>query len=200
MGRPKKITDEELIRGARECFLAHGPNVSTEVIAQCVGVSQAAIFKRYSTKEELLIAALVIYEKPEWFRALQKGPDDRPIQEQVGEIVRNLVEFIESKMPRLAILHAAGIDIRKAFKDPKDAPLYKLTRILTGWFRRASKRGLIGKVDANALTFSLIGAAHFRPMFNNIFGQSAPNRVGVKTHIKSLTETILNGIAPEEDK
>jgi len=46
MVRPPKITDEDLLEIALECFLEHGANVSAQVIADRVGISGTDHFHR----------------------------------------------------------------------------------------------------------------------------------------------------------
>ena len=58
--RPRKISDEDILDVARECLLEQGVNVSTQVIAKRLGVSQATLFKRFGTKVKLLQMALWI--------------------------------------------------------------------------------------------------------------------------------------------
>ena len=59
MVRPRQFTDEQILASARKSLLEHGPGVSTAKIAKAVGMSQAALFKRFGSKEDLLIAALM---------------------------------------------------------------------------------------------------------------------------------------------
>ncbi|HEY3888072.1 MAG TPA: helix-turn-helix domain-containing protein [Caulobacteraceae bacterium] len=58
MGRKKTIADEALLRIAREVFVRDGASGSTSEIARLAGVSEATLFKRFSTKAALFIAAM----------------------------------------------------------------------------------------------------------------------------------------------
>lgn len=58
MGRPRTKSNEELLAAAREVFLAHGVFGSTREIARRAGISEAALFKRFSTKAQLFMAAM----------------------------------------------------------------------------------------------------------------------------------------------
>ena len=58
MARPQQIADDQLLQVAREVFLEHGPNVSTTLIAERAGVSQATLFKRFGNKSCLMFGAL----------------------------------------------------------------------------------------------------------------------------------------------
>ena len=58
--RPKKISDEDILEVARQCLMEQGSGVSTQFIADRLGVSQATLFKRFGTKLKLLQAALYL--------------------------------------------------------------------------------------------------------------------------------------------
>jgi AcrR family transcriptional regulator len=58
MGRPRLIPDESILAAAREVFLARGSAATVVEVARRVGLSQAAVFKRFPTKQELFLAAM----------------------------------------------------------------------------------------------------------------------------------------------
>ena len=60
MGRPKLIEDHELLSIARDVFRQHGHTASTRHVAKAAGISQAALYKRFKTKDQLFIAALTL--------------------------------------------------------------------------------------------------------------------------------------------
>ena len=60
MGRPKLIEDHELLKIARVVFRDHGHTATTRLVAKAAGISQAALYKRFKTKDELFIAALTL--------------------------------------------------------------------------------------------------------------------------------------------
>jgi len=59
-GRPRdRAVDDAILKTAIELFIGHGvEGASFEQIAKCSGVSRAAIYRRWKSKEELLAAAL----------------------------------------------------------------------------------------------------------------------------------------------
>src|ERR1700728_1055985 len=59
MGRPKRIEDDDLLKIARAVFVLDGAHGSTREIAQRAGISEAALFKRFPTKAELFLAAMI---------------------------------------------------------------------------------------------------------------------------------------------
>ena len=112
MGRPRTVTDEQILEAAREVFIEQGASAPTATIAERLWLSQAALFKRFGTKEELLIAAVRPLPPP-WLEQVQQGPDERPIPEQLKELGLQIAEFMDDLVPRVGVLHAAGIDARK---------------------------------------------------------------------------------------
>jgi AcrR family transcriptional regulator len=58
MGRPKTITDDEVLRIARAVFLAQGHTATTRAVAQAAGISEAVLYQRFGSKNELFFAAM----------------------------------------------------------------------------------------------------------------------------------------------
>jgi AcrR family transcriptional regulator len=65
-GRPRDPTvDKTILRTAFELFMAHGPaGVNFDQIAKQSGVSRAAIYRRWKSKEQLLATALRTSRRP----------------------------------------------------------------------------------------------------------------------------------------
>src|SRR5438874_2418920 len=51
MGRPKEVTDEEIVVVARRFFLDRGAGVSVHDIAKELGVTHTTLFNRFGSKE-----------------------------------------------------------------------------------------------------------------------------------------------------
>ena len=49
---------DKIIAAARQCFREHGPDVPLQTIAVTAGVGPATLFRNFSDKEELVLAAL----------------------------------------------------------------------------------------------------------------------------------------------
>ena len=61
--RPKKVSDEYILQTVRRCLVEQGGSVSTQFIADQVGVSQATLFKRFGSKSNLLQSAILLPSK-----------------------------------------------------------------------------------------------------------------------------------------
>jgi AcrR family transcriptional regulator len=58
MGRQKTITDDEVLRIARNIFREQGHTATTREIAQAAGISEAVLYQRFGSKHELFFAAM----------------------------------------------------------------------------------------------------------------------------------------------
>src|SRR5262245_16666657 len=58
MGRQKTISDEEVLRIARDVFLEKGHIATTREIAQAAGISEAILYQRFGSKQELFFTAM----------------------------------------------------------------------------------------------------------------------------------------------
>jgi AcrR family transcriptional regulator len=58
MGRQKTITDDEVLRVARGVFREHGHTATTREIAHAAGISEAILYQRFGSKQELFFAAM----------------------------------------------------------------------------------------------------------------------------------------------
>ncbi|HEV3444001.1 MAG TPA: helix-turn-helix domain-containing protein [Gemmataceae bacterium] len=58
MGRHKTISDDAVLLTARDLFRAQGHTVSTREIAEVAGISEAILYQRFGSKDELFFAAM----------------------------------------------------------------------------------------------------------------------------------------------
>lgn len=193
MARPRQVSDEEILLAARGCFLEQGPSVSTTVIARRLGVSQAALFKRFGTKEDLLIAALAPPEIPGFVPLADAGPDARPLPLQLRELAGEIHRFLQGLVPCLAMLQASGLDMRTLMTRYQIPPPLRAHRALTGWFERAAAAGRLGPCEPSAVATILIGALQGHRMLSMIGATPNP----AEGYLDQVVGTLWRGIAPE---
>jgi AcrR family transcriptional regulator len=58
MGRHKTISDDDVLRVAREVFRAEGHTATTREIAEAAGISEAVLYQRFVSKDDLFFAAM----------------------------------------------------------------------------------------------------------------------------------------------
>src|SRR5262245_57417430 len=62
MGRLKTITDDEVLGIARSVFRTQGHTATTRQIAEAAGISEAILYQRFGSKNELFFASM----RPLW--------------------------------------------------------------------------------------------------------------------------------------
>jgi AcrR family transcriptional regulator len=58
MGRPKTISDDAVLRIARNVFREHGHTATTREIAHAAGISEPILYRRFGSKDALFFAAM----------------------------------------------------------------------------------------------------------------------------------------------
>ncbi len=195
MARPRRVSDAQILEVARACFLEHGASVSTTVIAKRLGVSQAALFKRFGTKEELLIAAL--RPGPEMVRELldflAEGPDERPLPEQILDLGVRVRRFFGRLLPRVAQLRSAGLSPPHCAKG-RPIPPQRVHAALSAWLQRALERGLIRACDVDAAAYALLGALNLQTFLEYAAGKEPAK--DLRAEIEPVVEIVWRGLDP----
>ena len=138
--RPRQVSDEEILDIASACFLEHGAGVSTQVIAERLGISQAALFKRFNTKEELLLRALLPPERNELMHWLDAGPGGGALKPQLATLFGLLWQMVSYIVPRITVLNASGVGQSAMMRRYKKFPLFSAIASLAGWIHRAQEQ------------------------------------------------------------
>jgi AcrR family transcriptional regulator len=98
MGRPKRISDDAILRIARDIFREHGHTATTRQVANAAGISEAILYQRFGTKGALFFASLRP-RGPDIEELL--GPDDPPddAYEYLRTVLRRLSEYFAEVIP-----------------------------------------------------------------------------------------------------
>lgn len=194
MGRPREITDEQIVVAARRCFLKRGAGVSAADIARELDVSHTTVFNRFGSKEALMIAALGPPAEVPWVAALDAGPDDRPIRQQLLEHAKQISSYFQDLQAGLGVLQAAGIDPAKAYRGRKGerAP-EQAFRAFVAWLRRAQTLGRLGRCDAEVLGSTILGALHGWALTARVCGHSTAAAAGER-YVEGFIDLLWTGI------
>jgi len=197
--RPRQVSDHDILAAARRCILQHGPSVSTTVIAQEVGLSQAALFKRFGTKDDLVIRALMPVDAPAWILHVEKGLDERPAIEQLRDIAGRMALFFDEMIPCLSMLRARfdPMDVMKRHPDP---PPIRGRAALVAWFEEALTRGLVRPIEPQAAAQAFIGALHGRAFMRHVASGTAGAELesaDEDLYVDHLLDVLWHGLAPE---
>ncbi len=197
MGRPRTVSDETILEAARAVFLEQGPAASTTAIAERVGLSQAALFKRFGTKHDLMFKALAPPGIPDFIPVLEAGPlEGVPARTQLRDVARVIARFFRDMVPCLMVLRTSDMDPVTMMEQFDVPPPVRAQMAVTGWFTRAMDAGLVRKGDPIALTFSFLGAFYMRAFLTHITRQPSDDDA-LDTYVDSVVESLWQGLAPE---
>lgn len=180
MGRPRTVSDAQILDAVRQSVLAHGPQVSLNEVASRVGVTQPALLKRFGSRRRLMLAALVNRAPPPWVETLNRGPDARSLREQLEELVASFARDIEERLPFWSALRESGIphdEVLAVVSDPPP-PVVGL-RAMCGWLERGQQQklvklsGLSAESVAAALMGAVFGRSHAHHLLNRPWTQAS---------------------------
>ena len=196
--RPKKVSDEEILQTVRRCLVEQGGSVSTQFIADQLGVSQATLFKRFGSKSNLLQAAILLPSKASkasrMLEFLREGPTAEPVREQMEQLCLRLLKFFDEVLPSFASLHASGL----TFEDPlpDDAPPVLARKHLTNWVEQLQEQGHMRKdVHPESIALTLIGTMQHRPLRIHLLRDTTLTQTD-EEYVSSIVEVLWQGLFP----
>lgn len=197
MVRPRQFTDDEILDGARKCFIEHGPGVSTNHIAEAVGVSQATLFKRFGTKQQLMMAALAPRPNMDILRRIEAGPTDAPLEDQLRELTTQMAGMFDRLLPCLMTLWGAGQNPHELFPDPSEAPPVRARRAMAAFFEKAQSQGRMAGGDPEMLAMVFIGGMKEAAFQKHILRDTSSG-ADADAHAAVLVDTFWRGVQPPE--
>lgn len=197
MARPRRISDDQILDATRAAVKQLGPRVSLDVIANALAVSQPALLKRFGSRNRLMVAALKPPAEVPFAARLRAGPDDRPLRDQLHEVIGWLAAYYEQSAPLMAALRESGIPMCDVFPraDGEPTPL-RIKRGIAEWLERAKRRGLVvGDFDTETVAFSLVATVSARSHLRHLF-QGCRVATSGRAFLKSVTDFFVRALAP----
>lgn len=198
MARPRQVSNETILAAARETFLTEGPSASVRRIAERVGVSQAALFKRFGSKHQLMIAALLPTPPVELIAALNAGPTEDDIPAQLLQHAAALQRHLRTVIPQVWALKASTVPLESLLRQVDELPVEVVRRALAGWFERVEAAGHIRHIDPTALATMLMGSLQGRAMLAHLEGVHLDTAT-VETWLAQVVDTLWRGISATEN-
>lgn len=199
MARPQTISDEEILQTARKCFLEQGPSVPTEVIAAELGVSPQALYKRFQSKQNLMLAAVLPCDTPAWNAVIEAGPDERPFQQQLVELLFELADFFLDVARRMSVLRFSGLDPCESFRQFDEPPPLRDIRLISAWLQRACDQQMIRKVDFRATAMMILSSLHGPAMLKDMLGEH-PTGHSQHEYVHHVANLLLQGLQLPDSK
>jgi len=174
MGRPPRISREQILDAARHAFSARGFAATTLAeIAAALGVTPAAILRHFDSKQELFRAAMSSRSiaTPDFLVAMKSLDANADPRVVLGDLARRMIPFLGTVIrPAIAVqMHATTLVVPFDPKDEEIPPRHAI-RILTDYFTRAIRAGVIREADPRALAILFIGQLQAHVFFHQVLG------------------------------
>ncbi len=166
VGRPARITRDQILATARSHFAAGGFDATTLAsIAATLHVTPAAILRHFHSKQALFAAAMApsVTDPPACVMRLQDVDGTADPRVVLRRFAEEFVPFVRSALgANLAVtMHMASR--RTTLLVPIDtsveaSPAQRGIRIVTNYFRRAMKAGTIEAADPRAAALLFLGS------------------------------------------
>jgi len=170
MGRPPRVTTEQVLQAARDAFCVGGYYGTTLAdIARRLGVTPSAVLRHAPTKEALFARALGrgAADEPlpmEFLAAVDADADPRLV---LRRLAHTFVPYAESQMAENIArwMHAGTPDEARTLTLPFDprvrpTPPQRGLAMVETYLRRAARAGRLRLGDPRAAAFAFMGSLH----------------------------------------
>jgi len=199
MSRPRTVSDDELLAVARDLLLREGARVATGAIAAAVGLSQAAVFKRFGTKDGLIVAALAPKLPEEWLAQVQVGPGDGPVDDQLIAVLLGFHAIFAKVLPALAVMRDSGIDLHKIASKLDTPPPVRARKALTAWLAVAHAQGRLDAPEPEPIAMALLSSVQARCFMHHMMGDAA-QLPPVEPYVETVVRQFWRGMAPRSEE
>ncbi len=192
MARTRKITDKQILDAALAVFLEQGFGASTVDIARRAGISEASIFKRFSTKENLFLKAMGLPGVPLWRSSLKSLVGKGNLKENLKLISLQVIEYFQEHMPKLIMLMSKGLTTPADMVKSEGTPPIQNLKALVLFFKIEMKLGRMKAVDPRTVALQFMGSCISYVFLSQL---SAP-LPEPKDYIEDIIESLWQGIRP----
>jgi AcrR family transcriptional regulator len=192
MGRLRTIDDADILKHARLVFREGGHAASTREIARRAGISQAVLYQRFGSKEDLFLAAMT--PEPPDLEALLGAYPPRDARAHLEALAERLMDFFASLTPTLLhVLAHPQLGGARLVEWHAGLPFRALVDGLTTRFASLRDDGLVGPVDPHSAALAFLAAVHSAALFEMLSGAAHPPRA---PRLGALVDTLWQGFAP----
>lgn len=196
----KSVTEVRLVEAAAQLFARQGfKATTTREIAQLADLNEVTLFRYFSRKPDLFLAALESHlSRVKLSHDLQKSlaADDAP-----DVVLPKVVTFVVNaltKQPELQhLLHVAGFELPEADGMIRDhlGPIFD---VLCAYFKRSADKGAVRPVDPALAVLSLLGTVVANQGIRERYTKQRSSQSDNDQAIAEYVSICLQGLRPSE--
>lgn len=192
MPRNKTITDDEILVVARSLFLKEGAIASTRDIAKKAGISEAVIYQRFGTKEDLFFAAMKL-PKAQLDLIFDIQPGKGGVVENLEYMSMQIIDYFREVMPIfLTLINHPSFNMQ-IFLARHSVPAVQLSEKLTDYLIAESKLGRVRKDKIAVAVNVLLSHLHNIALYESI---GAPKSTQIHHAVADAIAVLWEGLTP----
>ena len=192
MSRKRTISDEQILSTARGFFREHGLQTSTRKLALEIGISEAVLFQRFRSKENLIVAAFQppIFNANRIVEAAGSGKDAKEtLQKKAIAIFAELRRLLPFYFPQFA---HPEFDPEHAFHSRK-SPFQSFLDALESHLKSERQAGQIRTESTHTTAYFIVSALHNAALLEMVAGPSTDVHEGM---VLDLIGIVWQGLDP----
>lgn len=197
-GRPRLISDEQLLAVAREVFLERGIQATTGEVAKRAGVSEGTIFHRFGSKDALFRAAMRV--DPSAMPNIVAELAERvtgDLASRLRGFAQGMLEIGRVAVPVLMMSWSNPTGEYRLEKILDRADGYRnVLRLVCTFFERELDNRKDSRVNAEILARIFMGSLHHYCMAH-LLGVVSPSQTEDARFIDGLVEVLMNTVERE---
>lgn len=193
MGRNKTIADADLLAVARQVFSEQGHAAATREIARAAGISQAVLYQRFGSKDELFFRAM-IPEAPDLESFF--GPyAPKDAFEDLLAIAERLAAYMRAFMPiLLKVLAFPDVGVVRLREWHEQLPFIPIVDALTERFRKLQADGFAASGSPHASAVALMSMVHSLTFFEML--TTHDERSPRHANLRAMLLVLWKGLEP----
>ncbi len=192
MVRPRKISDDAILAAASRLFLRDGPGTSLDTIGAELGVTGAALLRRFGSKKQLLARALIPDELTDWGALIDGVKTSSDVFESLVAISSAVSEVLCRIVAGSEVLRAAGFKMSDVWEEQHPAPPERATRALAKWLQTHHRAGHLHAPKPHSSARVLLALLQYRALLARAGLGSAGTRKTLQSDLRAFWE----GLAP----
>ena len=194
MGRTRTVADADILEAARKAFVDRGQLATTREIAAAAGISQAVLYQRFGSKDDLFFSAMAP-PPPKVETLLGEPPREaRETESYLVEVAERLFQYFETVAPLFVQLatHTAfdSEHLANAHRPVVDSGLQE------SFGKRLDELAAAGHVrpgDGHAMAQLLISVIHSEAL-SSVLLQTTPDA----DRRREMVRLVWHGLSPTD--
>jgi len=203
-GRPRVISDEDLLLAARAVFLDQSVGATTAQVARKARISESVIFHRYKNKEALFLAVLDHERRvPPLLEVLEQRVGSGELASTLFDVGMSVIEAGRAVMPFLLVASAMArasnwkLDLlRERMKKPRPE-LKRSVRLLASYLDAEATAGRLRKIGNSEALALVFFSAMMQQVMQQQWWPHEFSPLDAPDFVRAFVDLFLHGVAPQ---